>query len=130
MGVGLGSRSFRRAVQASFAAIGDVSMNDPALGRFIERRDESARVFGFAAVGRVAFLKGTEMTDDSAIAQSAARGLAGAFGGGFGVSHETKILRTRRLVEARLIVNQICRAPVPAVYRTTVRVRSFPSPPS
>ena len=76
-------------VQPRLATIGDVLVNDSAFGRFIECGDERAVFRCFSAAGRVPFGERTQIGDDAAIAQCTARILTGAFGGGFGVGHES-----------------------------------------
>ena len=104
-------RSFRRGgarfVQARFAAVGSVAMDNAALGRFIDGRDEGA--FGFlifrAGVARERFVHLPQTREDAAITEGAQNGLASAFAGGFGIGHE-EIFWAWRLAERRAFVNR------------------------
>jgi hypothetical protein len=80
-----------RAVQSRFAAIGRVAVNDSALGRFIERRDQPMHLV-FISSGTGSLLKSAELRQDAAIAQRALGVLSGAFRGGFCIGHEKIIL--------------------------------------
>ena len=82
-------------------------MDDSTLGRLIQGGDERARVFRFSATGSAPFGERTQMTPNAAIAQGAARILAGAFGGRFGVGHLTGKLWTGRLADTRRVVKAL-----------------------
>ena len=60
-------------VQPRLATIGHVAVNDPAFRRFIERGDERAMVLRLPTACRLPFGERTQIGNDAAIAQSAAR---------------------------------------------------------
>jgi hypothetical protein len=100
------ARAGEQFVQARFAPLRGVAMNDAALGRFIDRRNESAHFVGIEfGRGTRPLLHAAETRDDAAIAERLARGLAGTFRRGFCVSHSK--LWARRLVEPHGIVKVV-----------------------
>jgi hypothetical protein len=79
-------------------------MNDPTLGRFIQRSDESAVILSFSTAGSMAFLKRAQVAEDASVSQGAPRILARPFGSRFGIGHESRILWTGRLADPDAIV--------------------------
>lgn len=69
-------------------------MNDAALGGLIDRGDHRLNIFGFGFCSGAGngFLHFAQAGQDTAIAERADAGLAGAFGSGFRVSHWKKIV--------------------------------------
>src|SRR5438477_2480374 len=67
-----------------------VAMNNPALGRFVDGRDECGDVACLSFRVSSALAQGANSTQDLTIAQSAALDLARTFGCGFGISHRKK----------------------------------------
>lgn len=80
----------KRFVQTRFPALRSILMNDPAFGGFIDRRNQGADVVHIPrfTAGSSAFCKTTQVCEHATIAEGADAGLAGAFGGGFGVGHK------------------------------------------
>jgi hypothetical protein len=62
-------------------------MNNSALGRFVDGRDERSDVARLSVRVSGALAQGANSTQNVTIAQSAALGLAGTFSSGFGISH-------------------------------------------
>ena len=78
----------KKRVQTRFTTIGRVAVNDAALGRFIERRNQTADLFDIRfsrAAGT--FLERTQACPRAAILAGAVERLSGTFGSGFSVSH-------------------------------------------
>jgi hypothetical protein len=79
-----------RSRQLSFATDCGVAMNNSALGRFIYRRNERVDIARRrVGVGR-ALTQSPNTTQNPAIAESSALGLARTFRSGFGVGHTMK----------------------------------------
>lgn len=80
-------------MQTRFSALRSIFMNDPALGRFIDRGNQRADVVHIPrfTAGRSAFCETTQVCEHATIAESANAGLAGTFGGGFGVGHKSEV---------------------------------------
>ena len=89
-GLALLSSGRADARQPGLATNRGVAMNNSALRRFVDGRDECSDVGGLSARVSCALAQGASSTQDLAIAQSAALGLACTFGGGFGISHGKK----------------------------------------
>jgi hypothetical protein len=75
------------ARQPGLAANRGVLMNNAALGRFVDGRDECGDVVCLSVRVSGTLAQGANSTQDLTIAQSAALRLARTFGGGFGISH-------------------------------------------
>jgi hypothetical protein len=99
------ARTRKHFVQARFASLRGVPMDNAAFGRLIDRGNKSTHVvrIGLDRTTR-ALLHAAQTRDRAAIAKCSAHILAGAFGSGFGVGHDLEKLWARRLVEPRWIV--------------------------
>src|ERR1700730_3891517 len=84
-----GRRSDQRSVQARFAALPSILVDDAALGCLIDGRDHCLHVLRlpFCSSVRNAFLHLAQASQDTSIAERAHSCLTSAFGGGFCVSH-------------------------------------------
>ena len=112
------ARSREHFVQARFASLRGVPMDDAAFGRLIDRGNKSTHVVRIG-LGRAprALLHAAQARDRAAIAKCSAHILAGAFGGGFGVGHDLEKLWARRLVEPCWIVKMLNGRDSPASQR-------------
>jgi len=75
------------ARQPGLAANCGVPVNNSALGRFVDGRDEGSDVARLSVRVTGALTQSANSIQNVTIAQSAALGLAGTFGSGFGISH-------------------------------------------
>jgi len=75
------------ASQPGLAANGGVPMNNSALGRLVDGRDERTDVPYLGVRVSSALAQSANSTQNLTIAQSPALGLARPFGSGFGISH-------------------------------------------
>jgi hypothetical protein len=94
------------AHQPGLAANRGIPMNNSALGRFVDGRDECVDVACLSVRVSGTLAQGANSTQDLMIAQSAALGLAPAFGSGFGISHGKKIAGGS-VMDAPLFVNRV-----------------------
>jgi len=78
------------ARQPGLATNCGVAMNNSALGRFVDGRDERADVARLRVRISGPLTQSANTTQNLTIAQSAALDLACTFGSGFGISHEKK----------------------------------------
>jgi hypothetical protein len=78
------------ARQPGLVANGGVPVNNSALGRFVDGRDERSDVAWLSFRTSGALAQSANSTQDVTIAQGAALGLARTFGGGFSISHGKK----------------------------------------
>lgn len=99
------ARSREHFVQARFASLRGVPMDNAAFGGLIDRGNKSTHVVRIG-LGRAtcALLHAAQARDRAAIAKCSAHILASAFSRGFGVGHDLEKLWARRLVEPRWIV--------------------------
>src|SRR5438270_3209769 len=81
------------AHQSGFATDGSIAMNNPALGRFIYRRNKGADIARRCVGADRPLTQRANTAQNAAIAKSSALGLAGTFGSGLGVGHAIKKLR-------------------------------------
>ena len=90
-------RCGQRLIEARFASNGGVTMNDAPFGSFIDRRNNGANLI-WLRVGLRCFVKSTESSQHTTIAQRVTRSLTRSFGGGPCVSHSGILAKIRRHV--------------------------------
>src|ERR1051326_6277592 len=74
------------AAQSRFTANSGIAMNDPVLGRFVDRGDERRDIGSLSAGAPGTSAEGANTTQHLSVVESAALSLSGAFGSGFGIS--------------------------------------------